>query len=209
MEEGLETKKIFSPSIIIIGAVIVAILAWFFVISPTLKDNEAKQKVIEIKRSNLSILKDKLTKLKDLSSKEKKIQEDTEKALAALPDNKDYARILYQIEKIASRSSVYVKSITPPSSDSVVVTESGTTATQEISGVKELEYTLELRGSYEQLKSFLTDFYKGIRVSKIKKIEIKSNTSDANSLEITITFSTFYKDGDGSDSLSGDTNETK
>jgi len=207
VEEELKKRKIFSPAVIIIGSVVIVVLAWFFVISPTLKDNEAKQKVIEVRRANLNILKDKLNKLKELSSQEDKIKEDTDKALAALPDNPDYARTLYQIERIGSQSGVFIKSISPSNLESGSTTAEGTTTTQVIPGVKELEYTLEIRGSYENFKSFLTSFYKGIRVSKIKKIDFKSSTGSSDSLDITITFSTFYKGG--GDSSSGGTNATE
>lgn len=198
MEERVEEKKSNILPVIIISTVLGIILVGFFVLMPIYKDNRLKKSVIDSKRKNLDILTAKEEKLKELSKDEEEIENDAKKVKSALPEHEDKARLFVQLEGFASVSSVVIESVSEEEVENIVQPEGALV----IPDTNELIFVLEVRGQYANIKTFLMNMHKGLRIMKINKFEIKktddqSNLENSNTVVATITFSTYYKGEEG------------
>lgn len=191
--EEIETKKSANIFIGLAITIVCVILVGIFVIRPLFRDNSLKEKIIEAKRTNLSILKDKESKLSELSSKKDEIEENTRKVLAALPEHQDKARLLVQFEGLASRSNIYLKGATEEAT--------GTSSEEKVSnissGISEISYNLRFTGTYNDFKNFLINAQKALRILRINKIELKPASEGGNYLDISVNLSAFFKPQEG------------
>ncbi len=198
MEEKINKLQTNFIPILIVLTLVVVFFVSFFVIKPLFKDNAEKKKEIELKKENLSILIEKEKRLKELSSKTQEIESDTQIVESALPNHQDKARLYVQFERIASASGVEIKSVAKEQLGDLSMQEGAVI----IPGVNELTFTIEVNGHYENVKNFLINMHKGLRILKIEKFAFKKNEDDfdlanLNTIQATISLKTYYKMEEG------------
>lgn len=198
VEERVEEKNLTKYYIFLVVAIFLSMLSFFLIMRPIYKDIKNKASIIDVKSWNLNVLKKKDEKLKELSSRSDEIKKSAEKVKAALPEGKDKARLFIEFEGLASSSGLTLISANEQTS---TVDSSSTSGDKQgsVSGVSEVEYKLELKGSPEGFLIFLINSQKALRILRLDKIEVSEKEGDSN-LDINITLSAFYKVPENSES---------
>lgn len=143
---------------------------------------------LKTKKETLSSLEKKLENLKKLKDKEAELKEKNAKVLAALPEDKDVARLFVQFESIANESGLNVKRAAEAGADSTAATQG---ASAPSGTVRPVSYTIVSdMQSYGSLKGALAKFEQALRILSLSTINI-SKTSDAG--EVTFTVTTYVR----------------
>lgn len=155
------------PVILVGGSVIISLLLVLLLGRPLWNGMQQKKIEVKSKREVLAVLEEKLENLKKLESRKEELKEKNAKVLAALPTNKDVARLFVQFENAATQSGVTVKQ----------VSESGDAETnQQSSVVNKLVYQVtSTTGGYSALKTALSKFETALRLLSISEMDLTSS----------------------------------
>lgn len=165
------------PVVLVGGAVIISLLLVLLLGRPLWKGMQAKRTEVKSKREVLAVLEEKLENLKKLESRKEELKEKNSKVLAALPTDKDVARLFVQFESVAAQSGVSVKQ----------VTESSEAEGEQGSVVKKLVYQVTSSSNgYSELKSALSKFETALRLLSISEMDLTSSeTQLSGNLKVT------------------------
>lgn len=172
------------PIILIGGSVLMALVLTLLLGRPLWNGMQEKRKEVKSKREVLAVLEEKLANLKKLESRKEEIKEKNAKVLAALPTDKDVARLFVQFENIATTSGINVKQ----------VSESGDIGEGTESVVKKLVYSVTAEGKgYGEFKAALSKFETALRLLSISEIDMNSSeTTLSENMKVT----TFVRSGE-------------
>jgi len=145
---------------------------------------------LNIKRDTLVKLEEKLENLKKLKDKEAELKEKNAKVLAALPEDKDVARLFVQFEGIASASGLNVKKASESGTTTGTAPDAATTQVQS-DIVKPVTYTISSDMlSYDSLKNALAKFEQALRILSLTAVDINKTTDSG---EVTFTATTYVR----------------
>lgn len=188
----LESKNYFYLLIISALTFVIVLLIIFFPVRFLWKDNQKLFRETKEKKTELAYLEDKEKKLEKLEDKKEELEIQKDKALSALPEEKDQARILTQIEYIAASSGASVKDNQDQSSLSSGSSDGDESISKTPSGITEVPFQIGFEGSYSALKTFLEKVETAIRILNVDSISVR-NKEDSGLLDITIKAKTFFK----------------
>jgi Tfp pilus assembly protein PilO len=184
--------------IFIIASVVVIIAVAYFFISPAISSLKKTNYDLKIKQTDLARAQENLDNVKSLQSSLSSKANDVRSIIAALPTYEDTEDLLVTIEAVANKNGISVSAVAPQSLSSVetetAVTEESSTVSSEEGGysVQELSVDLTLKGSYENLKSFLSDLESNRRPINVTKISIAGGGADPTSSVVNLSFITYY-----------------
>lgn len=187
MEEVKIEKKQYAYGFLVLS-VVVAIFAGFFLIKPWLSDNKVQDAKIKNRKEALLNLEYKLLKLSELAKESEEIEQDAEKIKIAMPRDVDKARLIYQLDVLASNAEISLESI----ADDISLTEDEIESVETLAQKKLI--SLNIKGRYEGVRKFLSEVNKAIRIVKIEKIEIKPQEN--MQLDINFIASIYHMDPD-------------
>lgn len=171
---------------IIAGSILVAVILVALIVRPMWNNLVATNKQLKLKRDDLSKLETKLENLKKLKEKEKELIEKNAKVLAALPEDKDVARLFLEFEGIANQSGLSVTRVVEATSQN---SQSNTVATSSL--VKPISYGINAKSpGYGPLKSALGKFEQALRILSISTVDIR--TMEGN-LDINFSVNTYTR----------------
>lgn len=171
MEVKVQNKYYFYPITVIAGAILICLTLALLFVKPLYKSVSSMNKDIKEKKVVLNALEDKLEKLKKLQSKEQELTEQKNKVLAALPEDKDVARLFVQLEDMVSDTGALVESATE--SNPLSASQNGTAVNSNISGVNNHNYILKFKTpTYESIKNSVQNAENALRLLNINSLSI-------------------------------------
>ena len=190
----LKTKDYSYILIASILTFIVALLIILFPIRFLWNSNQDLFKEVKEKRKELSYLEDKEGKLEKLEDRKEELEVQKDKVLNALPEEKDQARILTQVEYIAATAGFNAKENKDQSSESSAPLETpeGTVSKTPL-GVTEVPLEISSEGTYSALKTFLENIETAIRIINVGSMDISLKEEGTNTLQITLKAKAFFK----------------
>lgn len=180
--------KEYKYALIVGSATLVGIILAITLIGrPLYNSYKESKRVLTEKRAVVDKLELKLTNLKSLKDKEDEIKEKNQKVMAALPTNKDVARLFIEFESVAMQNGLIITSVQENKG-------SGTAPAEGASGVGPVAVNYSVSGassSYNSVKTALSSLEKALRILNISEIEI--NGREANNLDVDIKINTFVR----------------
>jgi len=168
------------------GAVLITIVLAFAVGKPLFDSTQKTAADLEEKKIVLQKLQEKLSNLKNLQSREEELKAENEKVLAALPEDKDVARLFVQFEKIAKESGVTVESV----SEANVAEFNGENSNTDTQ-ITAVTYNINAKAKdYASLKNALVRFEDALRLLSISEIDASLTSND---LSISFTINTYKR----------------
>lgn len=178
----VKTKSPFEkykyPILVIGGAAVITFALVFAIAKPMWDSTKKVNAELKEKKETLTSLSDRLSKLQQLKEKEAELKEKNAKVLAALPEDKDVARLFVQFEGIAAGSGI--KIISAGEQGAQTGGNPTTTKTQSTSSeiIKPINYSISANGTdYSSLKGALSKFEEALRLLSISSIDITKNAS--------------------------------
>ncbi len=180
--------KKYKYALVVGSATLVGIILAITLIGrPLYNSYKESKRVLTEKRAIVTKLEQKLVNLKALKDQEEEIKEKNQKVMAALPTNKDVARLFIEFESVAMQNGLIITSVQENKSG-------GTTPAEGASGVGPVAVSYGVSGassSYSSVKSALASLEKALRILNISEIEI--NGREANNLDVDIKINTFVR----------------
>jgi len=187
MVDEKKTNKYQYVIIMITGSVFIAIAGALFIGKPLYTNIKFNEQLRAEKSLTLEKLEDKLTVLKKLESRQEELIEKNKKTLAAIPTDKDVARLFKQFEEVANNSGVYIKSVQEKRGSSS--TDDKTTTTNTISIVTHLVQAES--SSYENIRTALKNFEESLRILSIEETLISRDPN--GNLKINLEIKTYKR----------------
>lgn len=150
-----------------------ALLAGIFFVWPKYQSLTALRAEVEQKRIELNSKNDYYSKIKDTSAELEKYQAQLAKISSALPDTASLPPLFDFLQKTSSDTGLVLEDISL--GDTQLLGEKDGS-----SNVREININLELSGSYNALKSFLSSVEKSARFLSVKVIDLQPS-KDAKS----------------------------
>jgi len=177
-------------------AIVIILVIIFWLIKPqvsTLKDINAQ---VSAKKQELTATEEKLASMNALSKEITSKKEVVDKLNIVLPfNNPEIADIILELNNIASKSTVELKSIVPTNNLTGLSSsaESSETADSETLNVATYELNFSITGSYDGIKDFFTNIEKNLKSFKVKAVNITSSGNNDPILSASIIADTYYQ----------------
>lgn len=175
--------------IVTVGSILLVLILGLTVGRTTWNSFSNTLEELNVKREVLAKLETKLENLKKLKDKEAELKEKNTKVLAALPEDKDVARLFVQFEGIAAASGLNVKR----ASEATATSDAGAQATTptQSSVVKPVTYTISSdMPAYDALKNALSKFEQALRILSLTTVDINKSTESG---DVTFTVTTYVR----------------
>lgn len=183
-----EDRSLFLPAVAFLIVIIALFVSWK-ILMPKIAENQAKIRAYD---ADIELAQLKTQSLSEANRKIASMSGLVNQLLIAIPEDVSSPDLIAEIEAIAAKNQVLLPSISPPSGDGQ---SSG--ASSDSSSV-----TISISGGFTNIYSFISSLESSIRFLKITSLSIAS--SEAGSLNATITFDVFKRPGSSSDlNLSG------
>jgi Tfp pilus assembly protein PilO len=166
--------------IIIIVIFIAAVGLFFGLVFPKYQSLMAKYSEAEVKKTNLANESDYYKKVAKIAEQLKAYSEQLTKIDSALPAEVSLPQMYDFFQKRISESGLSRKSI----EDSVA------SSNKDLAGLKEHHFNMELAGSYENFKNFLSILEKSARIIEVEKVSFTSpeKKDEAFSFSVSVKF---------------------
>jgi Tfp pilus assembly protein PilO len=151
-----------------LGIILVCIGLFMFVIIPQFQQYSLQKNEIDEVQQRVAILNNNLSFLSRLNQQEQTAQLTT--VLAALPDDKDYAGILFAVKNASAKAGVGLGDFTfqvGELSQKSVITQNAPT----------MQLILNVLGSPTEIQVFLTELSKSLPLANIKELKIGAESS--------------------------------
>lgn len=173
-------EKYKYPIIAIGGSVILALVIIFAIIRPMWGSTSNVLAELKTKKVTLVNLTEKLENLKKLKNKEAELKEKNAKVLAALPDDKDVARLFVQVEGVAAAGGMSVKQAGEGGADTISNNAGAI--------IKPVSYQVSATApNYDSIKNTLLKFEQALRLLSISNLEVTKGGGSDLSASFTIT----------------------
>lgn len=190
VEHENKTGQYKYAAIVIAGSILLVLILGLTIGRTMWNSFSSTLEELNTKKEILAKLETKLENLEKLKDKEAELKEKNAKVLAALPEDKDVARLFVQFEGIASASGLNVKRASEFGATSGSAPAAAAAQVQsEI--VKPVTYTISSdMPSYDSLKNALAKFEQALRILSISSVDINKA---AGSGEVTFTATTYVR----------------
>lgn len=134
--------------------------------------------VLKEKRAVREKLEENLSTLEELKKNEDLIVKDTKKAIAALPSDKDIARLFVQLEALASENGSFIRSVSE-----------GAYGTQSLNSnlIKSVTYGVSVEvNDYSSIKNLFSEMNKALRILNVSSVDISPTVGGKYDLNISI-----------------------
>lgn len=155
-----------NKSVIIIVFISLALIFGAIFVLPKYQELDLLWQGIEREEESLAKRKEYLQDLRNTAEELKNYQDQVAKINSALPSDPDLPALFDFLQKAASQSGLYLKSIS----------HSATQSSSEIEGLEETSVSLDLSGSYLSLKEFISNYLEV--TSRLIETESVSFSSD-------------------------------
>ena len=177
---------------LLVFSIIASILVGFFVIRPVYNDNKLKKNIVTDRKEALAKLEENLAKLKELDKNQDVLNERYEKISVAVPPFLDKARLIYQLDTIASNSGLSLTSISEDEAGSSVGENAEASEIASQSGLVANYLTLNLEGSYDGFLRFLGLARDSLPLFSVSNISIEP---EGNRLKVSLFAETYTLPG--------------
>lgn len=177
-------NKFGFAAILVVGAVLLSLVIGLVGGRYFYNKLQIAEAELKLKKGTRVALEEKLENLKSLASKEEELKEKNKKVLAAIPDDKDLARLFRQFENIGNENGVSITKVSEQEINNSYVDPS---LVQDAtpSGLTPLSYEADSAAlNYSAVKNSLSKFEVALRLLMIKDIEI--NTQDGMTVKYQI-----------------------
>lgn len=162
-----------------------------FAIRPTIKTIISLNKQIEDGKYTDSQLQEKINALSIAQGELNAVKNDLPIIFTSLPDNPTIPKFLNLMERGALASTIMINSFQMQGVN--LKSSTGVQTTDQVLGVKEIDFSLNLDGSYKNFLSFLEMSRKFRRLVNIEKILLeKSREKNDSGLSLSIEGKVFY-----------------
>ncbi len=158
---------------LLVFSIIASILVGFFIIRPVYNDNKLKKIIVTDRKEALAKLEENLAKLKELDKNQDVLNQRYEKISVAVPPFLDKARLIYQLDTIASNSGLSLTSISGNEVGSVEGENTEALEAASQSGLIANYLTLNLEGSYDGFLKFLVIARDSLPLFSVSSISIE------------------------------------
>ncbi len=164
------------------GSIIISILLIVLIGRPLFNSTQETSRELKSKLLTAEKLESKLKNLQNLENKKEELENQNKTVLAALPKDKDLARLFVQFESIFNEAGATISS----------VSESGLESTEENqSTIKSIAYQVTgTTNSYGSLKNALVKIENALRILSVSSINI---AGEGNNLSITFKINTYTR----------------
>ncbi|MFH1461156.1 MAG: type 4a pilus biogenesis protein PilO [Patescibacteria group bacterium] len=155
-----------------------SLLLIFFLLSPLWNSTKILRAEISHEQKELDSLEKLLIKTEELEQTYQGLKEQADKVLLALPEQEDLSFLLVQFENLSSVNGLLLESINFGSLNK---------AKEEVGfGFPSLNLEINLIGSYETFKNFISALDKSVRLMEIEKINLIAHQSvqEGTSLDV-------------------------
>lgn len=185
VEKNLKNKYQYILTIVI-ASLFVSLAGGLLIGKPTYEKIQRNSEEIKEKNLTLKKLEEKLTALQSLESRQEELIEKNEKILAAIPEDKDIARLFIQFEKVANSSGVYIRSVKEKKSSS----RSSKPKEGEI--VEVIHEVVAETNSYLNFKRALENFEESLRILSITEITARRD-GNSPTIRLGLTVKTYKR----------------
>lgn len=177
---------------VILASIFIAVAGGLFVGKPLYENLRRNGEEIEEKNLTLKKLEDNLTVLKNLDSRREELIEKNEKTLAAIPTDKDIARLFIQFERVANESSVYIKSVREKKTPSTNRSSKKDKDDNKGEIVEVYHEVAAESSSYGNIKKAFKNFEESLRILSITEVSIRKEGTNPL-LKITLLVKTYKR----------------
>lgn len=178
----LQEKRTQSYTTIVFSLVTLSFFG-FFAISPTLSTIADLQKQISDQQFVDQQLKQKITNLSNLQITYHQIQNQLPILYSAIPQNPNVTTLVGQLQTLAQKDQVTLLSVQTLPVD----------VSQTVTPYNSFAFTLNITGSYENMKTFLTDIAGFNRIITLEAIALTQNTHETDAYSLSLRGDAYFK----------------
>lgn len=192
----MNTNSLHIPYIVISGVVLLAILVVFTVFTPMVSAIRAQQ---EQAQSLLVDLQRKEDFLQSLDQKKQQLatqKADEDKLNVILPTTDSYDDMLRVISTAATNAGNVVEKVDNRSDGAAAALNSQRSRGEKVdipADVTPLSANVSVRGTYQQLRAFLTNLEKSPRLNDVLKVSIKRSSDQTDELSTDLLIQFYFR----------------
>jgi len=173
----VEKKSSIIKTVIILSALLIAGLILVFPARQFFQKAQEINKEIQAKEQEKKALEQRLVDLKQLEINYNEAKEKSKGIANALPTEKNWPDLLTELENVASNSGLRFAEVKSQSSSTGTTNQPGSSSNPTSGAIyKELPLSVALEGNFLNLKNYLKNLEKNIRILDVNSITISRYT---------------------------------